>query len=98
MKRFSGGAISSSSEERETISVPQVGEEDEGQANHVPRSLLTGIISPRLEETFELVRNRLEASGYDKLAGRRVLLTGGASQLPLPRELARLILDKQNHT
>jgi cell division protein FtsA len=95
MKTLYGSAISSASDERETISVPQVGEEEDGQANHVPRSLLTGIISPRLEETFELVRNRLEASGYDKLAGRRVVLTGGASQLPGARELAGLILDKQ---
>ena len=34
-----------------------------------------------IEETFELVRNRLEASGFDKIAGRRVVLTGGACQL-----------------
>jgi cell division protein FtsA len=95
MKTLYGSAISSSSDERETISVPQVGEEDDGQANNVPKSLLVGIISPRLEETFELVRNRLEASGYDKIAGRRVVLTGGACQLPGARELAGLILDKQ---
>jgi cell division protein FtsA len=57
--------------------------------------MLVGIISPRLEETFELVRNRLENSGFDKVAGRRVVLTGGASQLQGARELAGLILDKQ---
>jgi cell division protein FtsA len=95
MKTLYGSAIASPSDERETITVPQVGEEEDGQANHVPKSLLVGIISPRLEETFELVRNRLEASGYDKVAGRRVVLTGGASQLPGARELAGLILDKQ---
>jgi cell division protein FtsA len=95
MKTLYGSAIASSADERETISVPQMGEEEEGQANHVPKSLLVGIIAPRLEETFELVRNRLEASGYDKLAGRRVVLTGGACQLPGVRELAGLILDKQ---
>src|SRR6185312_13496804 len=95
MKTLYGSAIASPSDEREMISVPQVGEEDDGQANHVPKSLLVGIISPRLEETFELVRNRLEASGYDKVAGRRVVLTGGACQLPGTRELAGLILDKQ---
>ena len=61
----------------------------------MPRSILVGIIQPRLEETFELVRARLESSGFDKLAGRRVVLTGGASQLPGMRELAALVLDKQ---
>ena len=61
----------------------------------MPKSLLVGIIGPRIEETFELVRNRLEASGFDKVAGRRVVLTGGACQLHGSREFAGLILDKQ---
>jgi cell division protein FtsA len=95
MKTLYGSAIASSSDERETITVPQVGEDDDAQANQVPKSLLVGIISPRLEETFELVRDKLESSGFDKIAGRRVVLTGGASQLPGARELAGLILDKQ---
>jgi cell division protein FtsA len=95
MKTLYGSAIASGSDEREIITVPQVGEDEESQANHVPKSLLVGIIAPRLEETFELVRDRLEQSGFDKVAGRRVVLTGGASQLPGTRELAGLILDKQ---
>ncbi len=95
MKTLHGSAIASTVDERETITVPQVGDDDESQANHVPKSLLIGIISPRLEETFELVRDRLEMSGFDKIAGRRVVLTGGACQLPGTRELAALILDKQ---
>jgi cell division protein FtsA len=95
MKTLYGSAIASSADERETITVPQVGEDDDGQTNHVPRSLLVGIISPRLEETFELVRDRLEHSGFDKIAGRRIVLSGGACQLPGTRELAALILDKQ---
>jgi len=95
MKALYGSAIPSASDERETITVPLVGEEEDGHANHVPKSILVGIIAPRLEETFELVRDRLEASGFDKIVGRRVVLTGGAAQLPGTRELAGLILDKQ---
>jgi cell division protein FtsA len=95
MKTLFGSAIPSPADERETISVPVVGEGEDGQPNQVPKSHLIGIISPRLEETFELVRDRLEASGFDRLAGRQVVLTGGASQLPGTRELAGLILDKQ---
>jgi cell division protein FtsA len=95
MKTLFGGAIATSADERETIAVPQIGEEDEGHVNHVPKSLLVGIIAPRIEETFELVRDRLEASGFDKIAGRRVVLTGGACQLHGVREFAGLILDKQ---
>ncbi|HEX3413557.1 MAG TPA: cell division protein FtsA [Stellaceae bacterium] len=95
MKTLFGTAISASTDEREMIAVSQIGEEDEGHVNHVPKSLLVGIIAPRIEETFELVRNRLEASGFDKVAGRRVVLTGGACQLHGAREFAGLILDKQ---
>jgi len=95
MKTLYGSCVASPADQREIIDVPLVGEEDHAQANHVPKSILTGIIQPRLEETFELVRSRLEASGFDKLAGRRVVLTGGASQLQGARELAAMVLDKQ---
>jgi cell division protein FtsA len=95
MKTLYGNCIASPSDEREIIHVPQVGEEDSGLTNQVPKSILVGVIQPRLEETFELVRSRLEASGFDRVAGRRVVLTGGASQLSGVRELAALVLDKQ---
>ncbi|MGQ0663352.1 MAG: cell division protein FtsA [Pseudomonadota bacterium] len=95
MKTLYGSALPSPADEREVIDVPLVGEEDQTQPNHVPKSILVSIIQPRLEETFELVRSRLEASGFDKIAGRRVVLTGGASQLQGVRELAALVLDKQ---
>ena len=60
MKTLYGSAIASTLDERETIAVPQIGEEEDGHVNHVPKSLLVSIIAPRIEETFELVRDRLE--------------------------------------
>lgn len=95
MKTLYGNAIQSTSDDAEVIDVPLMGEDSHGAANHVPRSLLTGIIQPRVEELFELVRDKLETSGYDQVVGRRVVLTGGSSQLQGLRELAQLILDKQ---
>ena len=95
MKTLYGNCVPSPADEREMINVPQVGEEDRSQASTIPKSILVGIIQPRLEETFELVRSRLEMSGFDKIAGRRIVLTGGASQLNGVRELAQLVLDKQ---
>jgi cell division protein FtsA len=95
MKALFGSAIATTLDEREMIAVPQIGEEEDGHANHVPKSMLVRIIAPRIEETFEMVRNRLEAGGSDKIAGRRVVLTGGACQLHGVKELAGLILDKQ---
>ena len=95
MKTLYGSAIPSPSDERELIDVPLIGEENTNQPNHVPRSLLNGIIRPRMEETFELVRSRLEVAGMDRISGRRLVLTGGASQLQGARELATLVLEKQ---
>jgi cell division protein FtsA len=95
MKTLYGNAIASPADEREIIDVPLIGEDEHAQANHVPKSILNGIIQPRLEETFELVRARLATAGMDRIAGRRLVLTGGASQLQGVRELAGLILDKQ---
>jgi len=95
MKALFGSAISSTLDEREMLAVSPIGEEEDGHVTHVPKSLLVSIVAPRLEETFEMVRSRLDASGCDALAGRRVVLTGGACQLHGVRELAGLILDKQ---
>jgi cell division protein FtsA len=95
LKTLHGSTITTQADEREIVDVPLVGEDEHGQPNHVPKSLLTGIIRPRLEETFEMVRARLEKSGYDKVAGRRVVLTGGAAQLQGARDLASVVLDKQ---
>jgi cell division protein FtsA len=95
MKTLYGHCLLSPSDERETIAVPQVGEDDRDAGGAVPKSILVGIIQPRLEETLELVRAHLEAGGLDKAAGRRVVLVGGASQLAGARELAQMVLGKQ---
>ncbi|MEE2687956.1 MAG: cell division protein FtsA [Pseudomonadota bacterium] len=95
MKTLHGTCLSSPTDETENVAVPRVGEDDEEQVTMIPKSFLISIIAPRVEETLELVRERLVASGLDRKAGRRVVLTGGASQLPGVRELAGQLLDKQ---
>lgn len=95
LKTLYGNAIATESDEHEMLDVPQVGEDEHATAHQLPRSLLNGIIQPRMEETFELVRSRLDDSGFGAFAGRRVVLTGGASQLQGARDLAVRILDKQ---
>lgn len=95
IKILYGAATTSLSDENNMIDVPFVGESDKSHTHQVPRSLLTGIIQPRIEEIFELVRARLEDSGLQQIAGRRVVLTGGASQLPNLTDIGQLILDKQ---
>ncbi len=95
LKVLYGSAIATSTDENELIDVPQIGEDQQTHPNHAPRSLLVGIIQPRVEEVLELVRAKLTDSGVGLAAGRRVILTGGASQLPGLRDLAQQVLDKQ---
>jgi cell division protein FtsA len=98
MKTLYGNAIPSSNDDREVIKVPLVGEESNPEAGQIPRSMLVGIIRPRMEEILEMVRDRLVQAGFDKVAGRRMVLTGGAGQLPGLPELAGMILNKQVRT
>lgn len=95
LKTLYGGAVASVGDESELINAPQIGETSRHAPNHIPRSLLIGIIQPRMEEILELVRARLDDSGLGRVIGRRVVLTGGASQLPGLRDLAQAVLDKQ---
>ncbi len=94
MKTLYGSALPSVWDEREMLSVPLVGEEGFDTVQKVPRSQLTAIIRPRLEETFEMIGERLDRSPEARRAGRRVVLSGGASQLPGLRELAGQQLDR----
>ena len=94
LKTLYGSAQASPDDDREMLPVPLVGEE-EHQIAKVPRSMVVNIIRPRLEENFEMVRDRLEGSGLTRAAGGRVVLTGGASQLSGVREMASRILGRQ---
>ena len=96
IKALYGGVSVAPSEEREAIDVPQIGSEmDVEEGAPITRSMLVGIIRPRIEEIFEIIRGRLEDSKLDKVAGRRVVITGGSSQLAGMRDLATRVFNKQ---
>lgn len=95
LKTLYGSAIASASDERDIVSVPQVDEDERDIPNHLPKSHLVRIIKPRVEEIVELVRDRLRNAGFAAQAGRRVVLTGGASQLMGLPEVARRVLEGQ---
>ncbi len=103
IKTLHGSALASVSDERHTINVPPMEADGQAQANtqantkpevpsNVPRSLLTRIVRARVEEILETVRDRLHSAGFGAIAGRRLVLTGGASQLTGLQETARRIL------
>lgn len=94
LKTLFGNVEASPDDDRELLPVPLVGEEDH-QLAKVPRSMVVNIIRPRIEETFECIKDRLDSSGLGRVAGNRVVLTGGASLLPGVRELAARMLSRQ---
>ena len=76
----------------DTVSVPPMSDDERDLAQSVPRSTLSAIVTPRIEETFELVRDRLIRSGFADAIGNRVVLTGGASALPGVAQVAERLL------
>ncbi len=94
IKTLHGSAIASANEDREMIEAPPRGDDIGAGPVIAPRSLLKGIIAPRVEETLELLRDRLRASGAPVEAGAGLVLTGGASQLSGVREVAVRVFDR----
>jgi cell division protein FtsA len=94
LKILHGSALGGGNGEDDVISVPPIGEEERDLPNQVQRAQLNRIIRPRVEENLELVRDRLNRSGFAGVVGKRVVLTGGASQLTGMAEMARRILGR----
>ena len=92
IKTLHGSAICGASDDRDMITVPPVGEDEREPPHVVSRAALVRIISPRVEEILEMVRDRLAASSFAADPGARVVLTGGSSQLTgLPEIAARIL-------
>ncbi len=92
LKVVHASALMNSADERDLVSVPPIGEDDRDQPTQVPRALVSRIVRARIEETLELIRDRIQRSGFSPIVGKRVVLTGGASQLTGLPEAARHIL------
>jgi cell division protein FtsA len=93
IKTLHGSALATTTDDHDIVGIPTVGD-DRNDVVNIPRGSLTRIIRPRVEEILELVRDRLAASGFAGRVGRRVVLTGGASQLTGLVEVARRILGR----
>ena len=79
-------------DERETVGLPGFAEDEVLEPRTVPATHVAQIVRSRIEEVLELVRARIARSGFAAAVGRRVVLTGGASQLPGLPGLAASIL------
>ena len=94
IKTLHGSAIASANEDREMIEAPPRGDDPGAGPVTAPRSMLKGIIAPRVEETLELLRERLKGAGALIDPGAGIVLIGGASQLAGVREVAVRVFDR----
>ncbi len=94
IKTLHGSAIASANEDRETIEAPPRGDDPGAGPVIAQRSMLKGIIAPRVEETLELLKDRLKAAGALIDPGAGIVLIGGASQLAGVREVAVRVFDR----
>lgn len=102
IKTLYGTVISAPGDDRDVIDIPiaelqsdvendmSIGLDD----SFISKALLTSIIRPRVEEILEMAKRNLEVSGFYNIAGPRVVITGGASQLQGVKELAGYVFSK----
>ena len=92
LKTLYGSVLSSPSDEYEIIEVPQISSED-NQFKQINRSTVNSIIKPRVEETLELIWQKLKQYGIHKKKIKNLILTGGGSQLEGITDYAQIIFD-----
>ena len=87
LKTLYGSVLARAGDARQQLEVPGLGDPMSPPVQIVSRARLTEIIRPRVEEIFQLARARIQ---LDRLpvTGRRLVLTGGGSQLEGILELA----------
>ena len=94
IKTLYGTVLTGGSDARELMSVPTAGEDEQDFPQVVSRATIANIIRQRVEEIFEMVRDRLKDSPFAAEPRARVILSGGASQLTGVPELATRILGR----
>ncbi|MDC1255275.1 cell division protein FtsA [Paracoccaceae bacterium] len=95
IKNLNGGVLATGMDDRESIQIGGDTGDWEHDKRSVTRSELIGIIRPRVEEILEGVRETLLSAGFEFLPSQRIVLTGGASQIPGLDQLAAKILGQQ---
>ena len=94
VKTLWGSTVPSQLDERELITFPILGETGSDAVNRIPRSMICGVVRPRMEEVLELVRDRLNEIPVARNIVRRIVLTGGGSQLNGVEQLAGEVLGR----
>ena len=90
LKTLYSSLISSPSDEFEIIEIPIISGEH-NKYNQINKLKINSIIKPRVEETLEIVWQKLKQNNLHKKQIKNVVLTGGGSQLEGITQYAELI-------
>ena len=92
LKTLYGSVFTNPSDEYEIIDVPIIGS-DKSQFNQVSRSIVNSYIKPRVEETLELIWQKLKEYNLHKKQIKNIVITGGGSLLEGIEEYTKIIFD-----
>jgi cell division protein FtsA len=93
IKTLYGTVLTGGSDARELMSVPMAGDERD-VPQIVSRATIANIVRHRVEEIFEMIRDRLADSPFAAEPKARIVLSGGAAQLTGVPELATRMLGR----
>ena len=80
LKTLYGSLISSPSDDHEIIEIPVISG-DKNSFKQITRSDLNSIIKPRIEETLEMLWQKIKDNNFSNKKLSNVVITGGGSQL-----------------
>ncbi len=94
LKVMHGSALPVPVDEQDLVNIASLSGDVAEAQQQIPRAVMNRIVRARVEEILEMIRDRLSRSGFAAVVGKRIVLTGGASQLAGLPEAARRVLGK----
>ena len=93
IKNLHGGVIANNMDDREIVDITNSLSDSSYDRRTITRSELIGVMRPRVEEILEYVKYELIRANFYDLENRKIVITGGTSQLPGIFEISEKILN-----
>lgn len=94
LKVMHGSALPVPTDDQDMVNIASISGDVAEAQQQIPRAVMNRIVRARVEETLEMIRDQLTRSGLGSTVGKRIVLTGGASQMSGLPEAARRVLAK----
>ena len=95
LKAIDGSCIAAVADEHRFLSAPTIGEDGHSGGQPSTRADLVRVIHVRMEEVFEMARQRIADAGLERASGGSLVLTGGGACLHGVSDLAGRVLAKR---